>query len=112
MLVGWRPHRMTADGSNRSPDFRSRDIEQRIVAGLDHQRIGRGPDSWTASVTAVHIDGSTIWIQLAKGDGGDESVVVRMREDTAASDVLAALTRVPREVPRSPFVVVVGPLAH
>jgi hypothetical protein len=98
-----------ADIHHESPLGRGLDIEQRIVAGLDRQRIGGGPDSWMAYVLGVHVDGATIWIQIARNEDADESVIVRMRADAAPGDVLDALTRIAPQADASPVVVVVGP---
>ena len=83
-------------------------IEQGIAAGLDRQRVGSGPDSWLAYVTGVHVDGATVWIQIAKSEGADESIIVRMPRNAAASDVLAALTNVRVDGDASPIMIVVG----
>lgn len=72
-------------------------IEDFVFASLDHKRICDTRGGWLTSVVGVHVDGSTIWVQIAKDDSDDASIVVKMDSFTPADDVLAALSRTPTD---------------
>ena len=59
--------------------------------GLDQRRIGNGPDSWVASVTAVRAIGDHYWIQLEEADNPTRSVVLRVTPDATVDHVITTL---------------------
>lgn len=60
-------------------------------AALDERRIGNGPASWVAHVTAVRTIGSHNWIQVEEASNPMHSVVLRVAPDATVDQVIAAL---------------------
>lgn len=65
--------------------------EEWLFENLDHRRVGDGDDGWVVCVVGVHVDGDTIWVQVAKDDRDDDTIVVRMERGTKVADVVASL---------------------
>lgn len=62
-----------------------------VFHSLDHQRIDGDHNSWMISVVGVHVDAFAIWVQIAKDDCTDDTVIVQMQRDTDPADVVASL---------------------
>ena len=60
-------------------------------AALDERRIGSGPASWVAHVTAVRAIGNDHWIQIQEADNPAHSLVLRVAPGASIEQVVAVL---------------------
>ena len=58
---------------------------------LDQRRIGNGPESWLANVTAVRAIGDHYWIQLEEDHNPSRSIVLRVAPEATIDQVIATL---------------------
>ena len=63
----------------------------RLIAALDHQRVGEGEASWVVQVLGVHVDGRNLWLQVARDDDPSDGVVLHLRPWGTADQARAAL---------------------
>src|SRR5262245_51404390 len=60
-------------------------------AALDERRIGYGPASWVAHVTAVRTIGEDSWIQVQSADNPAHSLILRVGPDATLDQVVTVL---------------------
>ena len=74
-----------------------RTLEEQVFARLDRQTVGEGAESWVTSVIGVYVESSFVWVQVGRSDRPSDTVIVRMRANTPAVDVLGRLACAPQE---------------
>jgi hypothetical protein len=62
-----------------------------MVAALDLQPVGEGPDAWIVHVLGVYNDGRDVWMQVARDAAGTGGVVLRLSLHATVRHALAAL---------------------
>jgi hypothetical protein len=78
--------RPTAEGQRYSQE-----LADRWFRALDYRRIKTGPRCWIARVMGIHRDDREIWIQIARGNNPEKSVVLHLSGWTTVDQAIAAM---------------------
>jgi hypothetical protein len=73
------------------------ELAQRITdmcVALDGHRVASGDAPWTLQVHGIHDDGRDLWIQVARQESPEESLVLRLSPWANARHALVALDAV------------------
>ena len=61
------------------------------LAALDRKVVGTGSSRWIVSVLGVHVVGAEAWIQIARDNDPDDTLVLHVGSATTVAAVLTAL---------------------
>lgn len=78
---------------------------------LDRRRIKAGTQFFVARVTGIHSDGRELWVQIARGDSPDRSIVLHLSGWTTLDQAMSAMKAPPTEPQAFPKVVTAIPVA-
>ena len=93
MTLVWRDAVMFANSPGTLEQRPSIDGADEWFEALDQRVIGRGPDSWVASVLSVREDDRDWWIDVASATNPSANVVLRLSRRATVFHALAALRR-------------------
>ena len=67
-------------------------LAEALAAAVD-QHVVAGPQPWTVYVLGVYSEGPDVWMQIAPGDDGTGSIVLRLSRRATPAHALASLAR-------------------
>ena len=84
-------------------------LADRWFRALDQRRIKAGTQIWVAHVMGIHAEGREIWVQIARGDSLDKSLVLHLSGWTTVSQAISAIRAHSRECDAFPRVITAIP---